>query len=330
MKPVPVALKLSSALLAACLAPAAFASSALVISDITYLENGQPVIRPATATPEPATVSTDASAMVAAPATAPAAPSATDAAAAVIEPVNETVAAPAPVVPRIDPGPAVDKFAVKPAMPAVTTQTVTTRTTKSLPPVVKLTARNEGPSLVKAKPLNVPPPAASVALVENLVGAPVVKPVAAKSLGRLINGVPQIQQRFEARTFAEGGQTAANVQTSPAGIRYLSGGVGIDGRADIARVQGQFSVKLLSAIQTGELLTGVDIAIFTVDGRELLNVTGDGPVLLAELPAGEYIVRGTFADQAVQRWIKVVDGNLAIAYFRFDSRFSEGGLPPVK
>jgi len=89
------------------------------------------------------------------------------------------------------------------------------------------------------------------------------------------------------------------------GVPYVSGGVGamsIDRLSSLAR---DFNLKLVFALQSGEYVSDVRVAIADAAGRTLLNTTSEGPWFLTSLPIGTYQIVATFAGNAVVRQIAV-------------------------
>lgn len=74
------------------------------------------------------------------------------------------------------------------------------------------------------------------------------------------------------------------------GVTFVSGGFGQDERDQLQAMQGQFNLKLVFAIDAGNYLGGVDVRIRDQQGSTLVETRSDGPILMANLPAGTYTV----------------------------------------
>ena len=77
------------------------------------------------------------------------------------------------------------------------------------------------------------------------------------------------------------------------GVRYVTGGVGEGERSAILGIAQDFNLKLTFAEKSGDYLSGVKIAITGGDGRKVLELDSEGPLVLAKLPPGKYRVSAT-------------------------------------
>ena len=90
------------------------------------------------------------------------------------------------------------------------------------------------------------------------------------------------------------------------GIDYVNGGVGIDGRAQLAPLGRDMDLQLVFAEKSsGALLADVDVAIADSSGKEVLKLEGADPMLYAQLPPGNYDVKATIDGKTVERKINV-------------------------
>ncbi|EFL49172.1 hypothetical protein DesfrDRAFT_4089 [Solidesulfovibrio fructosivorans JJ]] len=80
---------------------------------------------------------------------------------------------------------------------------------------------------------------------------------------------------------------ALTTRVTPQGIPYVSGGVGMDERAEMDAVAGQYNLRLEFARSDGAYLGDVRVAF---RGTASGDIVTDGPVLLLRLPAGSYTV----------------------------------------
>ena len=88
---------------------------------------------------------------------------------------------------------------------------------------------------------------------------------------------------------------------SDQGIRYLSGGVGDDERAELDALSNQYNLRLLFAMQgSGEYLAAVRVNILDVHGATVLTAESRGPWFFTQLPAGDYIVDVSTPGQGLQ------------------------------
>lgn len=81
---------------------------------------------------------------------------------------------------------------------------------------------------------------------------------------------------------------APELQTSAAGVRYVTGGVGVDERQAMRSAYPHFKLLVEVAQKGGAYIAGMHIRIHNAQGQEMLETLIDGPWLLADLPAGDY------------------------------------------
>ena len=110
----------------------------------------------------------------------------------------------------------------------------------------------------------------------------------------------------------------AIVQTA-GGVSYVSGGVGTESIDRLSSLAGDFNLKLVFALKSGEYVSGVRVAIVDAAGKSLLDTTSEGPWLLTKLPVGKYQIVASFAGKAEKRTIAVGAGKLKTIDFRWAS-----------
>jgi hypothetical protein len=74
------------------------------------------------------------------------------------------------------------------------------------------------------------------------------------------------------------------------GIRFMSGGVGLEERAAMRQMAGNYNTKFIFATLSGCYLADVKLSISAAGGKTLLDLTANGPWVYAKLPEGEYHV----------------------------------------
>jgi len=107
-----------------------------------------------------------------------------------------------------------------------------------------------------------------------------------------------------------------SVQTA-GGVTYVSGGVGEDSLDRLRSLSGDFNLKLVFAMKSGEYLSGVGVIIADAAGKTLVDTTSEGPWFLAKLPAGKYQIVATSGGHAVKRQIAVGAAKLRTVDFRW-------------
>ena len=97
---------------------------------------------------------------------------------------------------------------------------------------------------------------------------------------------------------AEGGPPRIEQQN---GIAYVSGGVGRDEANAMDSMAGRFTLKLTMSVPGGEFTNPTTLRIEDQRGATVLDIRPNGPVLLAALPPGEYVIRATAEGQSQSR-----------------------------
>ncbi len=100
-------------------------------------------------------------------------------------------------------------------------------------------------------------------------------------------------------------------------VSYVSGGVGTTSLDRLRSLAGDFNLKLVFALKSGDYVSSVNVTIADAAGKQLLDTTSEGPWFLAKLPAGNYQVVATFAGKAEKRTIAVGSEKLKTIDFRW-------------
>jgi hypothetical protein len=108
------------------------------------------------------------------------------------------------------------------------------------------------------------------------------------------------------------------IQTSGA-VSYVSGGVGTDSIERLSAISGDFNIKLMFALKSGEYVSNVGVVITSTAGNTLLDTTSNGPWLLAKLPKGNYQIVATLSGNTIKRPISVGVAKLSTVDFRWAS-----------
>ncbi|MBM3343579.1 MAG: hypothetical protein FJY56_15930 [Betaproteobacteria bacterium] len=79
------------------------------------------------------------------------------------------------------------------------------------------------------------------------------------------------------------------------GIVFVSGGIGADSREDLAAREKSYNFKLVTTLEgSGSFISGARVILATAQGDKLVEHVTDGPIMLAGLPAGAYVVIASF------------------------------------
>ncbi len=72
------------------------------------------------------------------------------------------------------------------------------------------------------------------------------------------------------------------------GIDYVTGGIGKEQSEAMKVAAQEYDLMLTFASDLGKYLADVDVQIEDMNGNALLNTVSEGPLFLADLPAGRY------------------------------------------
>lgn len=98
------------------------------------------------------------------------------------------------------------------------------------------------------------------------------------------------------------------VDSTAQGLRYYSGGVGLDEREAVNRQFGHYGLRIEVAEKSGAYIVDVGIRLSDASGRSLLEVHMDGPVLLVDVPPGTYRIDASYGAQQQSRKVTVSAG----------------------
>ena len=99
------------------------------------------------------------------------------------------------------------------------------------------------------------------------------------------------------------------------GIAYMSGGVGVDERADMARTARDFNLKLVFAEPSKPYLADVRVEIRDKSGTKLVDTSSDGPWFFARLPEGEYKVTMEHAGKKEEKTVETGTSLQTLTFF---------------
>lgn len=113
---------------------------------------------------------------------------------------------------------------------------------------------------------------------------------------------------FAASPAALRAAATADVIEKTGTIVYVTGGVGEEERAALKAIEKQFNLKLVFALKGGAFISDVLVAIKTVGGKTVLIDQAQGPIFMAKLPGGTYVVEATYEGSTQTRKTAVGKG----------------------
>ena len=108
------------------------------------------------------------------------------------------------------------------------------------------------------------------------------------------------------------------MELGAADVPYISGGVGADTREELLAKEKEYNLKIVTAEKSGDYLADVTLVIESVRKERVLDTTMAGPILLAKLAPGTYIIRATSASQTLTRTVTIPAQGLRQVDFRWD------------
>ena len=78
-----------------------------------------------------------------------------------------------------------------------------------------------------------------------------------------------------------------------ADVPYISGGIGTNEREELRAKEHDYNLKVVTAAEAGDYLSGVQLVIESAKNEPVLETTMTGPMLLAKLPPGSYTIKAT-------------------------------------
>lgn len=92
---------------------------------------------------------------------------------------------------------------------------------------------------------------------------------------------------------------------TPTGLRYFVGGVGVDKRKHIDENFSNYSLRVEIAEKSGAYTADARIRIRDKDGRTHLDILQEGPVLVIDLPPGQYRLEAELDGKSQTRKVTV-------------------------
>ena len=94
------------------------------------------------------------------------------------------------------------------------------------------------------------------------------------------------------------------------GYGYLAGGIGADEMQRLAAREHEFNVKLIFTLVEGNYISDVAVVFNDKAGNPVLVLHAPGPLVLARLPRGSYVVEATYEGNTQTRKLDVRERRL--------------------
>lgn len=105
-----------------------------------------------------------------------------------------------------------------------------------------------------------------------------------------------------------------------ADVPHISGGIGPDEREELRAKEHDYNVKVVTATESGDYLSGVAVVIESANNEPVLETTMTGPMLLAKLPPGSYTIKATAGARTLMQTVAVDAPGLKRVDFRWAAR----------
>ena len=116
-------------------------------------------------------------------------------------------------------------------------------------------------------------------------------------------------------------------QAQSGSVPTLTGGVGIEENVVMRPQQARFNLKFLFTFLEGDYIADVAVKVTDASGKAVLEQTVDGPILLALLPAGNYVATLTYEGVVQTRKIALGAKGLRTEQVRWKRSAADG--PPM-
>ena len=110
---------------------------------------------------------------------------------------------------------------------------------------------------------------------------------------------------------------AADRVVARGSVPVVSGGVGEDSLAQLKAREKEFNLKLVLTLAEGNYLADVDVTVSDAQGRALVQHVTDGPIFMARLPAGTYLVSASYNNARQTRKVALRGDRLHVEYLRW-------------
>lgn len=100
--------------------------------------------------------------------------------------------------------------------------------------------------------------------------------------------------------------------------RYVTGGIGQDEAEAMRQAASRYPLSMLFTAKTGQYLSDVKVTIKKKNGETVLSAVSDGPMMLVDLPPGQYTVEATAEDKTQTHKVALAKGKHQRLMLRWD------------
>lgn len=114
------------------------------------------------------------------------------------------------------------------------------------------------------------------------------------------------------------------------GITFVSGGIGADSRDNLAAREKSYNFKLVTTLDgSGSFISGALVVLSTAKGEKRVEHVTEGPIMLAGLPAGAYVLTASFRGLVHTRKFQVRADRLHTEHVRWPADPSQDVVLPL-
>ena len=122
--------------------------------------------------------------------------------------------------------------------------------------------------------------------------------------------------------FARG--AIAQTVTVAADVPVITGGVGVESSEALRPQQSNFNLKFVFTFLEGDYIADVNVKLADAGGRVVLEILVEGPILMARLPAGNYVATLTYEGVTQTRKLVLRDKSLRTEQLRWKRSAADG------
>ena len=108
------------------------------------------------------------------------------------------------------------------------------------------------------------------------------------------------------------------MQARAADVPFISGGASAEAREELLPLERDYNLKIVVADKSGDYLAEVKVVIESAKKEQMLEATMEGPILLAKLAPGTYMIRATSEGRTLAQSVTVGSQGLRRTDFRWD------------
>ena len=134
---------------------------------------------------------------------------------------------------------------------------------------------------------------------------------------KLASGIAFVLLVVSAALAPLAGAKSGEVVRAASGVTYVTGGIGSEAVDLLKSMEKEFNLKLVFATTAVAYVSDVKVRIVNAGGDAVLDAMSEGPLLMANLPAGVYQVNATLGGHLERRKITVAANKLMTVDFRW-------------